>query len=290
MSIKIGKNCKIGNLSSGEYRLRNSKAQIILGDDVNIGKNVVINVSERLIIGDRVIIGDNFIIEGRDIEIGKEFFSGRYCTIGGGSSFEKLSKLKIGDFVHLGDFGTINTARSVKIGNEVGLGQETKIYTHGVYLNWFNGFPVEFGPVTIGDNVWCPKAIIMPNVIIGDNVVVGAGAIVNKSLPSGCLAVGIPAKVIKENIYPKKYSDLEFQELIQQFINHFKNDILNGEEERIKITQIKDRVFVNGTLFDLGGKRIDGGANELTEKFKNELRRYGYRFRYYSDGGVYKPW
>jgi len=290
MSVKIGKNCKIGNLSNGEYKLEDSKAQIVLGDDIIIGKNVVINVSERLVIGDRSIIGDNFIIEGRDIEIGKEFWSGRYCGIGGGSCMEKHSKLRIGDFGHLGDFGFINTARPVKIGNEVGLGQETKIYTHGTYLNWFDGFPVEFGQVTIGNNVWCPKAIIMPNVTIEDNVVVGAGAVVNKSLPSGCLAVGIPVKVIKENVYPKKYSDLEFQELIRQFIEHFKKDILENNGEELKVIQIKDRVFVNNTLFDLSDRRIDGGVNELTEKFKNELRRYGMRFKYYNKDGMYASW
>jgi acetyltransferase-like isoleucine patch superfamily enzyme len=280
----IGKECKIGNLKI----LDNGK--ITLGDNVMIGENVVFNVSESLEIGDRSIIGDNFIMEGRCIKIGKEFWSGRYCMIGGGSSFEKLSSLEIGDFVHLGDFGFINTARSVKIGNEVGLGQETKIYTHGAYLNWFDGFPIEFGSVTIGNNVWCPKAIIMPNVVIEDNVVVGAGAVVTKSLPSGCLAVGMPAKVIKENVYPRKYSDLEFQELIQQFINHFKNDILDREEKRKKIIQVKDKVFVDGTLFDLGDKRIDGGVNELTEKFKNELRRYGMRFKYYNKDGMYVSW
>lgn len=45
----------------------------------------------------------------------------------------------------------------------------------------------------IGANV-----IILPGVSIGENTVVGAGAIVTKSLPAGVVAVGNPAKVIRE--------------------------------------------------------------------------------------------
>lgn len=41
---------------------------------------------------------------------------------------------------------------------------------------------------------------ILPGVTVGRNTVIGAGAVVTKDLPDNCLAVGIPAKVIKENI------------------------------------------------------------------------------------------
>lgn len=42
-------------------------------------------------------------------------------------------------------------------------------------------------------------AIILPNVRIGKNVMIGAGAVVSKDLPDNCVAVGIPAKIIKQN-------------------------------------------------------------------------------------------
>lgn len=32
---------------------------------------------------------------------------------------------------------------------------------------------------------------------IGRNAIIGAGAVVNKDIPDGCTAVGVPAKVIK---------------------------------------------------------------------------------------------
>ena len=282
-----GKGCKIGNLKIL------GKGEIILGDGVIIGDNVIINVSEMLMIGDRSIIGDNFVIEGRYIKIGKEFWSGRNCQIGGGSCQEKASSLTIGDQCHLGNYGSINTARKVIIGNEVGLGEGTKVYTHGAYLSFLDGFPAEFGSITIEDRVWCPNAMIMPNVTIGHDTVVGAGAIITKNLPSGCLAVGIPAKVIKENCYPKKLSDEEFQSKMNEFITHFKNDIVDIEIMKMYEGPFKQRVVYVGhrlTKFDFENMSIDGPATEGTEKFKNELRRYGVRFKYYNNDGAYVAW
>ncbi len=44
------------------------------------------------------------------------------------------------------------------------------------------------------------NAIIMPGVHIGDEVVIGSGAVVTKDIPSHSIAVGNPAKVIKNDI------------------------------------------------------------------------------------------
>lgn len=59
--------------------------------------------------------------------------------------------------------------------------------------------------ITVGSNVFLGyKSIILPGVTIGDNVVIGAYSVVSKSIPSNCVAVGIPAKPIKDiNVYKK---------------------------------------------------------------------------------------
>lgn len=52
--------------------------------------------------------------------------------------------------------------------------------------------------MTIGDNVWLGGGVIVcPGVTIGADTVVGAGSVVTKDLPSGVLAVGSPARVIR---------------------------------------------------------------------------------------------
>jgi sugar O-acyltransferase (sialic acid O-acetyltransferase NeuD family) len=44
-------------------------------------------------------------------------------------------------------------------------------------------------------------AIILPKIKIGKNVVIGAGALVNKDIPDNSLAIGMPAKIVK-NLEP----------------------------------------------------------------------------------------
>jgi maltose O-acetyltransferase len=54
-------------------------------------------------------------------------------------------------------------------------------------------------PIVVGDNVWLGGgAIVCPGVTIGRDTVVGAGAVVTRDLPAGVVAVGSPARVIRE--------------------------------------------------------------------------------------------
>jgi maltose O-acetyltransferase len=54
-------------------------------------------------------------------------------------------------------------------------------------------------PIVLGDNVWLSSGVIVcPGVTIGDHTVVGAGAVVTRDLPAGVVAMGVPARVIRE--------------------------------------------------------------------------------------------
>lgn len=54
-------------------------------------------------------------------------------------------------------------------------------------------------PIVIGDNVWLGGGVIVcPGVTIGENTVVGAGAVVVEDLPANVVAVGNPARVVRE--------------------------------------------------------------------------------------------
>jgi acetyltransferase-like isoleucine patch superfamily enzyme len=56
-------------------------------------------------------------------------------------------------------------------------------------------------PVIIKDDVWIGnRVIIKKGVTVGKGSVVAAGSVVTKSIPDYCLAVGVPASVIRENI------------------------------------------------------------------------------------------
>lgn len=54
-------------------------------------------------------------------------------------------------------------------------------------------------PISIGDNVWLAGGVIVcPGVRIGDNAVIGAGSVVTRDIPADVVAVGNPARVLRE--------------------------------------------------------------------------------------------
>lgn len=89
----------------------------------------------------------------------------------------------------------------VRIGADVQMGPNVQLLTptHPVEpearrAKWESG-----APITIGDNVWLGGgALVCPGVTIGENTVVGAGAVVVRDLPANVVAVGNPARVVRE--------------------------------------------------------------------------------------------
>jgi acetyltransferase-like isoleucine patch superfamily enzyme len=258
----------------------------IIGENVKISGKARINVSEYLAIGDRSIIGDNVLIEGRQIEIGREAWIDEYSHIGGGSCFDYQSSLKAGDFLHMGKFSHVNTARKVTIGDECGIGINTKIFAHGAYLSAYDGFPVQFAEVKIGNRVWLPNAWVNPGTTIGDDVVVAAMSLVNRDLPSGCLAGGIPVKILKESVYPRELSQLEKEQLVKNIANDVRMD-LTLENDQISITDANSKQV---TVFNMKQRWIKGVGSKATEIVKNQLRRYGIRFKHFLENGEYRSW
>lgn len=55
--------------------------------------------------------------------------------------------------------------------------------------------------ILIGDHVWvAPDSKIMKGAEVGNGSIIGSNTLVTKPIPQNSLAVGIPAKVIKENV------------------------------------------------------------------------------------------
>lgn len=55
--------------------------------------------------------------------------------------------------------------------------------------------------IVIGNHVWVGEGVkILKAVRIGDGSVIGAGSVVSGEIPANCVAAGIPARVLRENI------------------------------------------------------------------------------------------
>ena len=278
---KIGKNSEI---------VANN---VDIDDSVIIGDNVQINC-ENIKLGKFCKIGDNVEISCTSFEADDWLFMLHGVEIGRGGSYGSNSNVKIGKHVGIFENTIINPSEPVKIGDNCGIGADVMIWTHGAWLDITQGFPADFGPVKMGDNVWLPaRSIVLPNVTIGNNVVIGINSIINRSLPDGCFAAGSPCKVIKENVYPKEVSDDELSKMVRGILNDWNALIqykLDGFDPPIISTSYykkerKIKLILDGeeTIYDIKERTIHGRDSDIVEDLRDYLRRRGIKF--YTDKG-----
>lgn len=143
------------------------------------------------------------------IKVGKGFTTGVGCRIEAyPEKFE--TTLFIGENFQMNDYVHITAMEKVKIGDNVLLA--SKIYisdcSHGSYAgNIDDSSPLQnpkdrkmvSKPVIIEDNVWLGEFVsVLPGVTVGKGTIVGANSVVTNSLPPNVIAVGTPAKPIKQ--------------------------------------------------------------------------------------------
>jgi acetyltransferase-like isoleucine patch superfamily enzyme len=295
------------------------KRRGFVGKDVKMGLGSII-IARRIEIGDHSGIGVGTHIVADSVKIGKRAWIGHRnqirtnalemaddseithdVTIGGMDSPQ--SRLVLGKRSSIMAHSFINTTHPVTIGNDVGVGGYCKLFTHGSWQSVLEGYPIQFGPVTIEDGVWIPwDVFIMPNVTIGMGSTIGARSLITKSIPSSSLAVGSPAKVIRQAPdYPPKRTPEEMIQSMEEIMHEMKQyfdwkgwplEIKRHEKSSWILTQGEGRVSKNDaivlSLQTIGAKpqnfidlerKVD--SLDLNSIWKREVRnflgRYGIR-------------
>lgn len=151
------------------------------------------------------------------IRLGTNFSAGNGLWLEAVTSFADISHqplLAIGINCSLSDYVHLGCTNRITIGDEFLCGSRVIIsdHNHGVY-NVVPGGPPQSAPtlppikrplsndksVRIGSNVWVGDgAAIFGGADIGDGVIIGANAVVIGKIPSFTIAVGMPAKPIKQ--------------------------------------------------------------------------------------------
>lgn len=154
--------------------------------------------------GKKVSIIDPDIIEGE-----KYIVLGNYASLNSKAWLLAIKQdniepqLIIEEGTTVGRFSHIVALRSIVIGKNV-------LIADNVYISDnIHGYedidqpimyqPIIFkGTVEIGEDSWIGENVSIIGVKIGKHCIVGANSVVTKDIPDYCIAVGIPAKVIKK--------------------------------------------------------------------------------------------
>ena len=126
---------------------------------------------------------------------------GSGCVLDYGFTLECRGRLDVGERTVFGHHCTVASDAGVTIGRDCLIAEMVSIRDHDHAFD--STAPIidqgrDSAPVCIGDNVWIgSKATVTKGVTIGANTVVGAHAVVTGDLPADCVAVGIPARVLR---------------------------------------------------------------------------------------------
>jgi maltose O-acetyltransferase len=112
----------------------------------------------------------------------------------------KGARISIGDHTFINYGLSISAHKSVNAGRHCLLGHYLSIQdTDESAVEQSEMERSSMTAVTIGDHVWIgANVIILPGVSIGQHAAVGAGSVVTGDIPAYCLAVGNPARVMRQ--------------------------------------------------------------------------------------------
>ena len=137
------------------------------------------------------------------IRIGKKVHINEQAWLLSQQIDEQDPKIEIGDYTYIGRNAHIVSVRDVKIGNSVLIADKVYISDN---LHDYQDIKVPIKSqavvfkksVYIGDHSWLGENVCVIGASVGKHSVVGANSVVTSDIPDYSIAVGTPAKVIKQ--------------------------------------------------------------------------------------------
>lgn len=265
-----------------------------VGDNVVIEDGVRIQ-AETLRLGDGVRIGCDVTIRAESIEIGagarleprcviaalggaaKVFHLGEqsliahdtkiltpaavvgdYTTIHNHTLCNGRKPLLMGHNCWVGQNCVLNSEDDLTIGNNVGIGAYSSVYTHGYFGDMLEGCNVfKIGPVTLADDVWILGSynIISPGVTIGEKALVLTGSNVTRDVPANHTVGGAPARDMTDRLVP--YRSVTAEEKLERM--------------RGFVTEFLDAFYPGKYDTTNGGFDVDAENNRFRIRFEERL-------------------
>jgi acetyltransferase-like isoleucine patch superfamily enzyme len=186
--------------------VQSTVAQRTLPKFANNPRHLNIDLPRRILNPDRISIGDHvWLGPGSFIAAVTEYPSASVRHPGKRLPAQTFSpRIRIGDRVTCSGNLVIGAVERVDIGDDVLLAFNVTILDnlHG-FDNAYEPYKYQalqrIAPVEVGRGCWIGQnAVILPAVTIGEMSIIGANSVVTESIPKRSIAVGAPARVIKQ--------------------------------------------------------------------------------------------
>ena len=181
----------LNHLYNKLYTERMKKVFASVGDNAYIMSNIYVRGGQKIIIGNNFYCYWGVRIETYSCHNGMKF--NPQIIIG--------NNVSINPDCHIGAINRIEIHDGVLMASRVFITDHFhgKINREELLVSPQKRILFAKGTVIIKKNAWLGEGVaVMPGVSMGENSVIGANAVVTKDIPDNSIAVGIPAKVIKQ--------------------------------------------------------------------------------------------
>ena len=174
------------------------------GRKVVFGKNVTLRHPHKIVLGDGVVLDDNSVVDAkgadnRGIVLRDRVYIGRNTIL-----YCKNGDIEIGENVSFSANCVVFSSNKLVMKKNSVVAAFAYLLSGGEYdLNDPTPFALQKGtctkgPLEIGEGCWIGAgARVLDGASLGDRCVLGAGAVANQPLPADAVAVGVPARVVK---------------------------------------------------------------------------------------------
>ena len=172
-----------------------------------IGRQVRVRGAHQISVGRRLRVEEGVELQGtsrRGLTLGDNVTIGAYTMIRPTNYYGRTIGvgLQVGDRTSFSPNCFIGCLGGVTIGSDVMFGPGVMVFAENHVFDGeestIKSQGLDFAPVVIEDDCWiASRVVVTGGVTIGRGSVIGAGSVVNRDVPPGSIAAGVPAKVIR---------------------------------------------------------------------------------------------
>ncbi len=245
-------------------------------------KNTQVEIADKVIIGDNVVVGQNcnkitigygsFIGNNCYIDV-PEFTMGDYTTIHNHVTVHGYKNFSIGHNCWIGQFCIIDSIGGTTIGNNVGVGAHSQLWSHIKFGDLLEGcLWNNQKELIVEDDVWFVGHCIVSPILAKKKSMLLVGGVITKNMEENHVYAGSPAKDITDKVgnqFMEKLTEKKKEEFHFLYSSFLKMKGIKKDTFRatcVETLECKSSTK-NETFFDIGNRQYLPARSEHEYEF-----------------------